>query len=103
MFAPGGKAPKRELFRDIIKPNALAVDAFDNLYVGNADVTGGAVNVYRAKSGWPIASFCPDIKQPVSMIFDTTGNLYVANFQSSKVSVFPPLSTVSSGSSETTF
>jgi sugar lactone lactonase YvrE len=85
-------ASSRKLLRTITEgveaPLALALDARDDLYVGN--MFSDTITVYPPGRSNPTVLISQDINGSVDLAFDTSGNLYVANYQGNSVTVYSP-------------
>ncbi|MBV8434033.1 MAG: SMP-30/gluconolactonase/LRE family protein [Candidatus Eremiobacteraeota bacterium] len=96
VFGPGATTPARTILSGVDHPNALALDASENLYVSNP--SANAVTVYPAGTTSPSRTITAGILHPDAIAFDAAGNLYVANqglwdgtaFTSSSIAVYAP-------------
>jgi hypothetical protein len=89
VYAPGSSTPGRTITDGIVEPQGLAFDASGNLYVagfggttsGDCGTSPGTVQVYAPGVNSPSYTIfgAQGICEPFRLIFDATGNLYVAN------------------------
>ena len=85
----------RTVHNDIDNPYAIALDPSDRLYVANTYGTklDNTVAVFEPHSNVLFELLSTGISDPVSLVVDSAGNLYVANFGASDVTVYAPGST----------
>jgi sugar lactone lactonase YvrE len=86
VYARGSRTLVRTITTDVDGPNVIAIDAQDNLYVGN--IFSG-VAVFRRDSTAP-AFTLEYTNDPVAIDFDAAGNIYVANLAANTVTVYSP-------------
>lgn len=78
VYAPSGTKPAATITNGIDQPNALAVDAAENLYVSNAG--SNTVTVYSLGATTAKITIAKGIASPRALAIDPkTGDLYVAN------------------------
>ena len=86
---------------DISSP--ISPSAANNLYVANVHYNyAGTVTVYASHGGSPLRTISQGVKVPYSLAFDSSQNLYVANYAVNTVTVYAPggssvLRTISQG------
>ena len=82
----------RTVHNDIDNPYAIALDPSDRLYVANTYGTklDNTVAVFEPHSNVLFELLSTGISDPVSLVVDSAGNLYVANFGASDVTVYAP-------------
>ena len=113
VYAPGSNTVLRTISRGIYDPLDLAFDGTGKLYVANGGCTGSCspyrpytVTVYAPESEKVRRTITAGINGPDALAFDSSGNLYVANWPfysgTSTVTVYAPgsknvLRTISQG------
>lgn len=90
VYARGSRKFARAITNDVDGPNVIAVDARDNLYVGN--IFSG-VAVFLPGNGEP-AYTLEHTNDPAAIAFDAAGNVYVANLAANTVTVYSPQGTL---------
>jgi sugar lactone lactonase YvrE len=98
VYAPGSGKLLRTITKDVCSPGPLAVDSSNDLYVGNTlgnpgpchISSGGYVSVYASNSKRPVRKLTKGVAQPTALIFDGSGNLYVAGLGNNLVTVYAP-------------
>ncbi len=86
VYARGSRTLVQTITNDVDGPNVIAIDARDNLYVGN--IFSG-VAVFPPGSATP-AFTLKGTNDPVAIDFDAAGNIYVANLAANSVTVYSP-------------
>jgi sugar lactone lactonase YvrE len=81
-FGPGQNVPNR-ILHGIGDGNPMVVDGADNLYVG----VGASIRVYAPGATSPTRSITDGVTFASVLIFDRSGNLYVANGVNSPFSI----------------
>ena len=111
VYGPGRKKALRNISQAISRPDALALDGTGDLYVANAGCAfypscspyvPSSVTVYAQGSKRVLRNITQGVNLPVALVFDGSGNLYVANEENNTVTVYAPgsrsvLRTVSQG------
>ncbi|HXM06376.1 MAG TPA: NHL repeat-containing protein [Candidatus Acidoferrum sp.] len=105
-FGPQGKPLLRKISTGIRNPYDLALDAYGNLFVANANVNGNErcyVSAYVPGATSPFEMISDGVRDARAVGFDSSGNLYVANYRSvcegnrpsgnGSVTIYPPGST----------
>jgi sugar lactone lactonase YvrE len=103
VYAPSATSPTRRITKGINLPSALALFA-NKLYVANWGVipTQSSVTSYSLKNLAPAKTIRAGIGNPLALVVDRAGNLFVANDAYSTVTVYAagktaPLRTISNG------
>ncbi len=93
IYAPGQKKPLRTITQGIHMPVAMAVDAADNVYVGNAGSSQhhASITEYAAGSTSVSRKITSGLKWPGVLAVDGSGDLFAANWD--KVIEYAPNST----------
>jgi sugar lactone lactonase YvrE len=86
-FGPGQDVPSR-ILHGVGNGDPMAIDGANNLYVGS----GASVHVYAPGATSPSRSITDGVTFAAELIFDRSGNLYVANGVNSpySISVYAP-------------
>ena len=106
VYAPGSTKLLRTITKGVCYPIALAFDSSGNLYVadefqlapkckGTRDPSTGSVTVYAPGSETVLRTIKKGLSYPgpFALVFDASGNLYVANEGGNTVPVYAPGST----------
>jgi YVTN family beta-propeller protein len=103
IYAPSATSPTRRITKGINLPSALALFA-KRLYVANWGVipTQSSVTSYALKNLTPAKTIRAGIGNPLALVVDRAGNLFVANDAFSTVTIYAagktaPLRTISTG------
>jgi sugar lactone lactonase YvrE len=101
VYAPGSTMVLRTIKKGMENPTALIFDGSGNLYVANdgcpasscGHVVPSTVTVYAPGSTKVLRTITTTVDQPFALAFDSSGNLYVANYNANSVTVYAPGST----------
>lgn len=92
VYAPGASHPFRTIRKNV--PGwrySLGFDQSQNLYVaGGCDNHNDPIEVYAHGSGRLLRTIAQGLYYPCAIALDASGNLYVANFGSNSIAIFPP-------------
>lgn len=90
-FPPGSTKRDREITDGIYRPNAMALDGKDSLYVANCgeclQSNSGNVTVYAKGKTAVLRTIDRGVNGPIAIAYGTP-NLYVANFHAADVTMY---------------